>query len=306
MSDRVPVTPRAAHPSPGRRGRLVDGLVGRRQSRAAHLPAHRREAADADRPRARCSASRHVGLARAGGLDAIGADHGVPRLEDEDDESYRARLRIFTSGTGDAAGLRGGAQRSAHDRRRPGPQHGPAVDRRRALEFRIVDATPELAVAVRVVEVGAAPGTWREHLLDSSHANGLLFDLDSPPSAGLPPASGPGTQSGEACCGRTSTAPTRSARAALPQRARRGTSLDRATRVLEALAGSGQLSLHLGHDARGGPAPRPRSRGHRQAARPRHGSSAPTARRSARSAAGRCWIRRSPRRCVPPSAAAGA
>ncbi|WP_125130408.1 hypothetical protein [Microbacterium sp. 10M-3C3] len=186
--------------------------------------------------------SRHVGLARMAGLDAIGADHGVPRLDGEDDETYRSRLRIFTqwalaTPSGLAAALNGAPESAADPGRNAGLPSTAGIRSR----FRIVDATPELAVAARIVQVGGAAGEWRARFAGLA-AGGLLFDLDADPSARLP----------RAVRARRIELRKRLDEAvarAEPHDDRRylsilaAVSLDRAVRLLSALTGSGELTL---------------------------------------------------------------
>ncbi|AEH10754.1 hypothetical protein [Candidatus Protofrankia datiscae] len=191
------------------------------------------------------AASRHVSLARSGALDRTGADHGVPRFAGEDDDAYRARLRMVTSWrlatpAGFEQALNGVPDGSADGGPNTGLPSAVGVDAR----FRIVDEVDRLAVAVRMVEVvppGGAGGGWRRRFGELARA-GLLLDLETPPAARLPDAT------------RTRLLEVRQVLRANLDRAqpvteRRylaavvATSLARAVRVLETLTGSGALTL---------------------------------------------------------------
>jgi hypothetical protein len=130
------------------------------------------------------AAGRHVGLARAAALDALGRDLSVPRLAGEADDDYRARLAIFSSWrlatpAGFAAALNGPG--AAGDPNTGLPSLAGVTSR-----FRIVEQADQLAVAVRLVEVeGNTP--YRERF-QALLTGGLLFDLDGPPAAQLPDA----------------------------------------------------------------------------------------------------------------------
>jgi len=135
------------------------------------------------------AAARHVGLARLGALDAIGADHGVPRLADESDDQYRARLSIYTSWriatpAGFARALNGGG--SAGDDNSGLPSTVGVADR-----FRIVEQAEQLAVAVRLVEIAdpqrPPEAGWRKKFVELAQQH-LLFDLETLPPQQLPPA----------------------------------------------------------------------------------------------------------------------
>ncbi len=184
------------------------------------------------------SASRHVGTARAGALDALGADHGVPRIEGEADDAYRARLRIFTSWRiatprGLELALNGADPAAA-----TGLPSTAGVDAR----FRIVDAEPELAVAVRVLECSAnGPGAWHDTMRGLA-LRGLLVDLDAPTRMQLPAAV---VDRRERV--RRSLAERLDRAAPLDERrylsVRVALGLDRAVQMLDALTGSGRFEL---------------------------------------------------------------
>lgn len=190
------------------------------------------------------AASRHVGTARAGALDALGADHGVPRIEGEADDDYRARLRIFASWRiATPAGLE-----LALNGADPAAATGLPSTVGIGSRFRIVDAEPELAVAVRVLECTAdGPGRWHDTMRELAR-RGLLVDLDAPPVQLLPPAV---------------IARRERVRVALVERLDRAAPLDerrylsvrvavgleRAVRMLDALTGSGRLELLQAHSA---------------------------------------------------------
>ncbi|HEX5543344.1 MAG TPA: hypothetical protein VFX60_17620 [Micromonospora sp.] len=191
------------------------------------------------------AASRHVSLARSGALDRSGADHGVPRLAGEDDDAYRARLRMMTSWwlatpAGFERALNGVPDGSADGGPNTGLPSTVGVDAR----FRVVDQVDRLAVSVRMVEVvppGVAGGTWRQRFLDLARG-GLLLDLEALPPTRLPDIA------------RARLLEVRRVLRANLDRAQPVTerrylaagvaaSLARAVRALEALTGSGALTL---------------------------------------------------------------
>ncbi|MFF4911222.1 hypothetical protein ACFY2T_40885 [Streptomyces sp. NPDC001260] len=191
------------------------------------------------------AASRHVSLARSGALDRIGADHGVPRLAGEDDDGYRNRLLVFTSWrlatpAGFELALNGVPDGSPGG----GPNTGLPSTAGVTSRFKVVDQADELAVSVRLVEVGPpgpAPGMWRQRFLDLAHG-GLLLDLETPPPARLPDATRARlTEVREVL--RTNLAraePLTERRCLAPLTA---ISLARAVLLLKALTGSGALTL---------------------------------------------------------------
>lgn len=160
----------------GRLARLVHLLTAEKQ----RLTAVAREIA----------ASRHVSLARSGALDAIGADHGVPRLEGEGDEAYRGRLLIVTSWrlatpAGFDRALNGPPEPTAGG----GPNRGLPATVGITARFRIVERSDQPAVSVRLVEVvpppADGPSAWRHRFVELA-SGGLLLDLDGDTPAGLP------------------------------------------------------------------------------------------------------------------------
>jgi len=134
------------------------------------------------------AASRHAGLARGWALDAIGADHRVPRLDGEDDDAYRGRLQIYTSWRlATPAGFERALNGVPDGTPDGGPNTGLPATAGVQPRFRIVERNDELAVWARLVEVGPGPdpSDWRKRFL-SLAAAGLLFDLETLPDARLP------------------------------------------------------------------------------------------------------------------------
>ncbi len=193
------------------------------------------------------SASRHVSLARSGALDAIGTDHGVPRMAGEDDDAYRSRLLVFTlwrlpTPAGFELALNGVPDGSAGG----GPNTGLPATVGIGSRFRIVEQDDQLAVSVRMVEVGPAPaapgpGPWRQRFLELASGD-LLLDLQTLPSARLPDATR------ERLTGVRKVLIDNLDRAQ-PITERRylsmptATSLARAVLILQALTGSGSMTL---------------------------------------------------------------
>lgn len=129
------------------------------------------------------AAVRHRELAHGGALDARGLDLGVPRILDEDDNHYRARLAIYSrwrmaTPAQFAEALNGpGADSDAN----AGLTSLVGVNGR----FRIVEEINELSIATRIVSVGGEGATQRTNfhqLLRSNH----LVDLDSAANTLLP------------------------------------------------------------------------------------------------------------------------
>lgn len=130
------------------------------------------------------SAGRHVSLGRAASLDARGKDLSVPRLAAEDDDAYRARLSIYSSWrlatpTGFAAALNGPG---AADEPNTGLPSLVGVTSR----FRIVDQAEQLAVSMRLIEVGDDGGSPTRDRLADLLTSGLLIDLRRLPPKYLP------------------------------------------------------------------------------------------------------------------------
>ncbi|MEV1289102.1 hypothetical protein [Micromonospora sp. NPDC049679] len=184
------------------------------------------------------TAARHVALARGAALDAHGADLAVPRLADEPDDRYRTRLAVYSSWrlatpAGFSAALNG-----------PGSPEQPAAGLPATVgvtsRFRVLEQAGQLAIAVRLVQVGAdVPARER---FAGLLTGGLLADLDAAPPTQLPAATrerltrvratltGALSRTGGGTRPRYMTTLT-------------ATSLARAVLLLELLTGDGSLSL---------------------------------------------------------------
>lgn len=130
-------------------------------------------------------AMRYLDLARRRALDDLGADFGVPRFTDidEDDDHYRARLRIYSSWrlptpAGFRDGLNGPGDTNEPNRGLPA---GVGVHSR----FEVVEDINELAISFRVVGLGPEGNTLHRHFQQALQ-NIYLTDIDSPPSDALP------------------------------------------------------------------------------------------------------------------------
>lgn len=183
------------------------------------------------------TAGRHVGLARAAALDAHGADLSVPRLADEPDDRYRARLAIFSSWRlATPAGLRAALNG-------PGPEDAPSAGLPSTVgvtaRFRVVEQANQLAVAVRLVEVGGTV-PFRERF-QTMLTGGLLFDLDRPAAAPLPEAARDRLDRVRATLDRALDRDGSDDTRYLTTLT--ATTLDRAVRMLHLATGDGSLSL---------------------------------------------------------------
>ena len=188
------------------------------------------------------TASRHVGLARAGALDALGAGHGV--------HASRARATRPTA-VASSSTRRGGwprrpawrrpstARRTAHRAaaRTPGCRPRPASRH----DF-VWSTRPTLAVSVRIVEVTEPPGTWRDRFRELAKAGLSVRSRD--PSLVEPAGRHPRSSRR-----RRAAASTRHLERAQPVTERRymsvlaATSLDRLTQLLGTLTGTATVIL---------------------------------------------------------------
>jgi hypothetical protein len=139
---------------------------------------------------------RHLPLARAGALDSLGADLGVPRRQDpptvaggppvrEDDEHYRARLAIYRSWRLPTPGGLAMALNGPGDPTDPNaglPSRVGVTDR-----FEVSDERDRLSLALKLVHRGAFGAELRAGLHDRLRRVHLV-DLDRPPPVGLPTA----------------------------------------------------------------------------------------------------------------------
>jgi hypothetical protein len=139
---------------------------------------------------------RHLPLARAAALDALGADLGVSRRGDppatlggppvrEDDDSYRSRIAIFRSWR---LPTPGGLSMALNGPGGPGDPNAGLPSRFGVTDrFEVSDERDRLSLALKLVHRGAFGAQLRAGLHERLRAVHLV-DLDAAPPAGLPAA----------------------------------------------------------------------------------------------------------------------